>query len=154
LKPFSPKVSPIEIQNVQIKNKKMKKEFQAGTKDEQRTTADSSTSASVEASPMLSAALSVKEGKFQIAKFVGYTYGSSNETIFKNCLNDLHSYDKDWNKLMPVVKKIQQLEVSEFYRKKPVMSALIDVDIETLFKAVVVFTQWFNRQSVVSVGSR
>jgi hypothetical protein len=132
----------------------MKKELQVGTTDEQRTTADLLPSASVEASPMLSAALSVEEGKFQIAKFMGYSYMFSNSAVFKNGLNDLHSYDKDWNKLMPVVKKIQQLEVAEFYRKKPVMSAIMDVDIEILFKAVVVFAQWYNRQSGVSVGSR
>ena len=43
----------------------MNKEFQAGTEAEQRTEADISTSASVEASPMLSAAMSSPALKYQ-----------------------------------------------------------------------------------------
>jgi hypothetical protein len=54
-------------------------------------------------------------------------------------------YHEDWNKLMPVVKKIQHLKIEEFPKKKPVMAALIDVDISTLHEAVFVFCQWYNK---------
>ena len=57
----------------------------------------------------------------------------------------VRDYHTSWNALMPVVKRIQRLEISEFYRKKPVMNALMDVEIESLFKAVSVFVKWYNR---------
>lgn len=52
------------------------------------------------------------------------------------------NYNSDWNELMPVVKDIQQLEIEEFSKKKPIMDALLDVDIEILYNAVIVFLQW------------
>lgn len=60
---------------------------------------------------------------------------------FKNPMN--YMYDKDWNKLIPVVKKIQQLRIVEEYRKLPVQAALMDVDIDNLFEAVAVFAVWY-----------
>lgn len=57
----------------------------------------------------------------------------------------VRNYHTSWNALMPVVKKIQRLEISEFYRKKPVINALMDVDIKSIFKAVSVFVKWYNR---------
>ena len=59
----------------------------------------------------------------------------------------VRDYHASWNALMPVVKRIQRLEISEFYRKKPVMNALMDVEIESLFKAVSVFVKWYNRNA-------
>lgn len=56
----------------------MKKEFQAGTEDEQRTAADKSTSASVEANPMLPAVPSVSD-VFHSAKY--YFVNKKEETI-------------------------------------------------------------------------
>lgn len=70
----------------------------------------------------------------QIGKFMG--------TNFKNPMN--YMYDKDWNQLMPVVKKIQQLRIVETHRKVPIQFALIDVDIDTLFDAVADFAKWYN----------
>lgn len=49
-----PKGQPDRKINVQIKNKKMKKEFQAGTDAQSSTTADNSTSASVVSKPNVS----------------------------------------------------------------------------------------------------
>ena len=59
----------------------------------------------------------------------------------------IRDYHTSWNALMPVVKRIQRLEISEFYRKKPVMNALMDVDIESVFLAVSVFVKWYNQNS-------
>lgn len=58
---------------------------------------------------------------------------------------DNFSYSTSWDELMPVVKKIQQLQIDDFTKKKPVMSALMDVEIESLFNAVVVFLQWWSK---------
>ena len=55
------------------------------------------------------------------------------------------AYSTSWDELMPVVKKIQQLQIEDFTKKKPVMSALIDVEIESLFNSVVVFLQWWSK---------
>lgn len=53
-------------------------------------------------------------------------------------------YHKSWEWLMPVIKKIQQLPIAEFSKKKPVMNALMDVEIEPLFLSVIVFIKWYN----------
>lgn len=53
-------------------------------------------------------------------------------------------YHNSWNWLMPVVKKIQQLKMQEWGKKKPIMDALIDVDIEILYQSVLVFVIWYN----------
>lgn len=54
------------------------------------------------------------------------------------------NYHTSWDELIPVVKKIQQLPIDDFTKKKTVMSALKDVDIEILFNSVVVFLQWWS----------
>lgn len=53
-------------------------------------------------------------------------------------------YHANWNAIMPVVKKIQRLEIPDFSKKKPVMSALMDVDIYILFTAVSIFVKWYK----------
>lgn len=55
------------------------------------------------------------------------------------------NYSTSWDELIPVVKKIQQLPIDDFTKKKPVMSALMDVDIETLFNSVVMFLKWWSK---------
>lgn len=45
-------------------------------------------------------------------------------------------YDKNWNWLMPVVKEIQELKICKFELKKPIMNALMSVDINELHEAV------------------
>ena len=55
------------------------------------------------------------------------------------------NYKSNWSLLMPIVKKIQQLPIEDFTKKKPVMSALMDVDIENLFDSVVIFLQWWSQ---------
>lgn len=55
-------------------------------------------------------------------------------------------YHSSWNWLMPVVEKIKQLKIEEFGKKKPIMSALMDVDIEPLYQAVIEFIKWHKTQ--------
>lgn len=60
----------------------------------------------------------------------------------------VRDYHTSWNALMPVVGRIKRLEISEFHRKKPVMDALMDVEIEELFAAVSGFAKWYNRNTL------
>jgi hypothetical protein len=62
----------------------------------------------------------------------------------KEVNHDLN-YKSNWSLLMPIVKKIQQQPIEDFTKKKPIMSALMDVEIESLFNSVVVFLQWWSQ---------
>jgi hypothetical protein len=57
-------------------------------------------------------------------------------------------YDFVWNDLMEVVAKIKELNLDEanWYRKNPVMNALMDMNISILFNAVYNFCAWYNRE--------
>ena len=62
----------------------------------------------------------------------------------------LFSYHTDWNLLMPVVVKIQNIKTIntngyEVWRFK-LHAALCEADIKTLYKAVVEFIEWYNQQ--------
>ncbi len=57
-------------------------------------------------------------------------------------------YHYSFGSLMPVVKRIQQLPIEDFSKKKPVMSALMDVEIESLWLSIVVFIKWYNQNKV------
>jgi hypothetical protein len=88
-----------------------------------------------------------------IANFMGWVNSPYDNTPNKVYTKDLSEgkhlrnfiYDESWDELIPVVKKIQQLPIEDFTKKKPVMSALMDVDIEILFNSVVVFLQWWSK---------
>ena len=88
-----------------------------------------------------------------IAEFMGCQKSDYVDSIYvmnymdykPHYIPSLMLYDKSWDWIMPVVKKIQQLKIDDFSKKKPVMSALMDVDIESLFKSVVVFLQWWSK---------
>jgi hypothetical protein len=80
-----------------------------------------------------------------IAEFMSRSFQMSHIDDYKGAPdNELPKmkYHYDWGSLMPVVKKIQQLKIHEFAKKKPVMDALLDVDISILYTAVVAFIQW------------
>lgn len=83
-------------------------------------------------------------GNKLIAQFMGdydlYHWGSD---PFNEYLKADHH--RDWNELIPVVEKIKKLKIEEFSKKKPVMSALMDVDIKILWLAVVEFIKWYNQ---------
>jgi hypothetical protein len=116
----------------------MKKELSAGTKDQQRTDADNGTSASVEASPMLSAALSdIDKGNILISEFDGrkfYAYKDNSSydkkfNTYQKCFDwirkqNLHGYkpeigwqlgfgkyDTSFEWLMEVVEKIESMKI-------------------------------------------
>lgn len=107
----------------------MKNELKDGAKDEQRTAADFIPSASVEANPVLSAALSVR----LIAEFMGYKFNAypdlkhnnitkPNETEWYYASWDLEEFNRtllkelpyhsSWELLMSVVEKIESIVVN------------------------------------------
>lgn len=63
-------------------------------------------------------------------------------------------YHSSWDWLMPVVKKIQQIRTPYFNKKKPVMDALMDalmdVEVKSLWEAVVIFIQWYNTNQSIN----
>jgi hypothetical protein len=153
-------------------------ELKARTADEQRTAADNSTSASVEASPMLSAALSVEEGNKLIAEFLGYTYYDAGITpcvvdFLKNAIpiNGL-KYHTSWDWLMPVVEKIENYgfntevilkrrscniipRTRDFVMPDCVFDKKIKTKskIENTWACIIEFINWYN-DNIASVGSR
>lgn len=116
----------------------MKRELSAGTDAQSSTTADNSTSASVEANPMLSAALSeIDKGNILIAEFAGrnfYAYKDNRSynkkfKTYQKCYDwikkqNLHGYkpeigwqlgfgkyDTSFEWLMEVVEKIESMKI-------------------------------------------
>lgn len=49
------------------------------------------------------------EGDFEISKFMGYTYPSISNRVFRISYEHLHCYHKDWRLLMPVVEKFNSI---------------------------------------------
>lgn len=91
-----------------------------------------------------------------IAEFMGFSpkENTSLQGVFthhnKMGVYGLHGlrfeYSTSWNSLMPVVRQIQLLHIDDFKYKKPVMNALLEVDIMVLFDAVVLFLKWYKSQ--------
>jgi hypothetical protein len=80
------------------------------------------------------------EGNRLIARFM-------DKIIITTRWPDLQSkiiYHYSWNEIIPVVKKIQQLRIKDFSQKEPVMNALMDVEIDILWNAVVAFIKFYN----------
>lgn len=65
----------------------------------------------------------------------------------------VRDYDTSWDWLIPVVKKIKVMPIQEFQKKKPVMNAVLDLDIEGIYKAVVEFIKWYNAQTSTAYTS-
>jgi hypothetical protein len=95
-------------------------------------------------------------GSALIAEFMGCQKSDYVDSIYvMNYMKDkphyipsLMEYNNSWDWLMPVVKKIQQLKIDDFSKKKPIMNALMDLEIKSLYDAVIVFLKWwtqFNR---------
>lgn len=157
-------------------NKKLNSVPSAGTKDEQRTEADFSTSASVEASPMLSAALSVEDANILIAKFMGfvvkdfgaafirYTFSDNEDAPYYDwflCRDLEYNSSLDW--LKPAIDAFINLDISVFNYNVVTMSEFrqvrqslsnmpISKSIDDFFNELVTAIVWYN--SAVSVGSR
>ena len=101
---------------------------------------------------VLSDALYIQEGNLLISEFLGDEINAKRTEVYPKksygC-NGCYSvenlrYHRSWDWLMPVVKEIQELKIKEFSKKKPVMSALIDVDIDILWTSVVSFLKWYE----------
>ena len=100
----------------------------------------------------------IEEGNKLIADFTGNkSFFTDEETFAIGKEREQHPFRYDdisetkfhssWDWLMPAVKKIQQLKIAEFTNKKPVMAAIMDVEIESLWNSVVVFIKWYNQQT-------
>jgi len=95
-------------------------------------------------------------GNKLIAEFmqVEVVLNSDNITVYwyynpeKGYLVHMLKYHSSWDWLMPVVKKIQQLEIKQFDKKKPIMNALMDVDIESLYNSALWFILWYNKSEI------
>lgn len=103
------------------------------------------------------------EGNRLIAEFMGWTthpkHGENyviNKSKYRKvpywsdcsykAMREILDYYNSWDWLMPVVEKIKQLEIVDFTKKKPIMNALIDIDINVLYNSVVEFIKWYNKQ--------
>lgn len=106
----------------------------------------------------------IESGNRLIAEFMGYRLDDKFSKAFKgiklwtsspdfdnplykllegNELKQLY-FHSSWDWLMPVVEKIKNISIEQFYEKKKVMNALYDVDINILWQAVVEFIKWYN----------
>ena len=101
---------------------------------------------------VLSDALYIKEGNLLISEFLEDEINANRTEVYPKksygC-NGVYSvenlrYHYSWDWLMPVVKEIKELKIEEFSKKKPVMSALMDVDIDILWTSVVAFLKWYE----------
>jgi hypothetical protein len=108
------------------------------------------------------------EGNFLISKAMGYTYPSANSEIFRLSY-DLHNYHEDWNKLMPVVEKIEQIDGGVFnfsvlYKQGLITSNRVNFTIkglpkrnnisvtststkEAVWLTIVEFYKWYNQNN-------
>jgi hypothetical protein len=144
------------------------KEQKAGTTDEQCTDADFSTSASVEASPMLSAALSAEEGNKLIAEFDGWKFmrmvsefplwqkfNKKGKVIHEGVFR-LPEYHNNWNMLIPACKKFDGLNILDTTYEDlcdEIDRAVSCYEILPTFKNLVTAIKWYN-DNAVPVGSR
>lgn len=149
----------------------MKKESQAGTKADKRTGDDNSASASVEANPMLSAALSYEEAAILIGEFMGKfdfskAYCRSHGLPEYKPEEDLievrsFKYHSSWDWLMPACVKFDTLYDDKWTFDERMMYELLSDEMDKaatlyeilpLYNALIKGITWYN--SVVSVGSR
>ena len=101
---------------------------------------------------VLSDALYIQEGNLLISEFLEDEINANRTEVYPKksygC-NGVYSvenlrYHYSWDWLMPVVKEIKELKIEEFSKKKPIMSALMDVDIDILWTSVVAFLKWYE----------
>lgn len=95
--------------------------------------------------------MSIEEGNKLIAEFMGEV-GLTKVKDDKIVPYD-KKYDTLWNNLMPVVEKIKSiyntldLEIKMWGDKQLIIFSLyIFADLNTVWKAVVQFIQWYNKQ--------
>ena len=99
------------------------------------------------------------ENNFLISQFNGWTYQNVDEFIKDRSSSELHNYQEDWNKLMPVIEKIEELGYSvninglAFHIEKPngeliCYSKLFEDKKATCYSAVKSFVRWYKTQAV------
>lgn len=60
-------------------------------------------------------------------------------------------YHMMWGDLMPVIKRIQEIELNHAglgYHQGKVLTIPIYANIEEVYKAVVIFINWYNQQTI------
>jgi hypothetical protein len=87
-----------------------------------------------------------REGKLEV---IGYESKSLLNPLIRGSKShhqvENMKYDEDWNWLIPVVKNLVELKGESVTFHPDVMKSL---DIETVFKEVVLFIQWYNKEQV------
>jgi len=83
-----------------------------------------------------------------IAEFIGYVLRGKNTYEYNDKLyfSDELKFHNDWNRLMEVVKKCRQKQVSNMPVNimADIYDALHNCEIEHLYNAVVEFIKWYN----------
>ncbi len=144
----------------------LNKELSVETDAQSSTEAYNSTSASVEANPLLSAVLSVEEDNKLIAGFMGKKIQNDWVILGGKYNSQYHisvlKYQSDWNDLMSVVEKINktlepltvslQVTTAGVFLTK-IHNAICEVDIKLAHSEIVSAIKWYN-DNAVSVGSR
>ena len=98
-----------------------------------------------------------EKNNFLISQFNGWTYKSVDEFIKDKSSYELHNYQEDWNKLIPVCRKFDQLysdnwsiktneEYVELSNKLDYSSTLYE--ILPLYKQLLDCIKWFNSQTM------
>lgn len=145
----------------------LNKELSAEIDAQSSTKADNSKSASVEANPVLSAALLVGEGNKLIGEFVNNPfikkwkrYNYKGEFPYKDL-----KYHSSWDCLMPVCQKISTLKnypmpilngipsaVPYVNAMTKMVKGVVKFDLNETYLGVIEFIKWYN-DNAVSVGS-
>lgn len=150
----------------------MNKELKAGTEADNDMQPIVTTSASLAQSPLLAAALFVKEGNKIIAAFIGMVpfenpyrkitkedglYRRFNKDGTIDIVGDLNFYSS-WDWFMPAYKKFSSLTgqpMPTFIIHYRNISQWVErVNIEEAFKSLVYAIAWYNDVNGLSIGSR
>lgn len=90
----------------------------------------------------------IKINNFKIANYMGFKFQSLDNNVYNICYEDNHRYDKGWDKLMPVLLKIQSdhrsLWRSNSFGFKEIREALVELDFKLLYKSIVA---WIDVQN-------
>ena len=105
--------------------------------------------------------MTIQEGNFIIAVFNNWSYKDVEDTERDTTFPLLHNYHEDWNKLMPVVERIELLgykfqmcrkrvEIIEDNIKDPLHLILKKESskIDSTWQAVVEFAESYNKQLI------
>jgi hypothetical protein len=104
--------------------------------------------------------MTTEEGNKLIAEFMGVKIGVDKYSwrigVTEPLREEHLAYHKEWGWLMPVVEKINRLELVEssemcqrepaFYMM-PIRNALCDVDIKKTWQSIIRLLEWYNKET-------